>query len=88
MPWNKLAELADETRFMDTPLDVCEQRMIQRLVKDGLSSNTTTAKLRWDSNDLGNTMHVLENLQEPTHRIYSSSPASKIASDSSSLAHA
>ena len=56
--WSDLAKLFDMTVFIDVPIDVLRQRLIERWLNHGLSYENAVA--RAESNDLPNGRRVLE----------------------------
>mmetsp|Transcript_234 Transcript_234/g.211 ORF Transcript_234/g.211 Transcript_234/m.211 type:complete len:231 (-) Transcript_234:144-836(-) len=59
--WNEISNYADETWFVDVPLDLVKERIIKRHLEAGIAENEQEAIKRADGNDLLNAEYILNN---------------------------
>ncbi|ORY06577.1 P-loop containing nucleoside triphosphate hydrolase protein [Basidiobolus meristosporus CBS 931.73] len=68
-PWSELNKLVDESWFIQTSLEVANQRVTKRHVQTGICNDMEEARIRVETNDALNARFILKNSLKPTRYI-------------------
>lgn len=67
--WSKVADLVDESWFVDVPPDVAKERLVRRHLQAGIEQTWEAAAHRAEENDIPNGQLIRSKLIEPDVRI-------------------
>lgn len=67
--WNEIEDYVDDTWFIDTPLNVVRERLIERHLQLGICGSKQEAIDRADGSDLNNAKYILTNSKPAAVRI-------------------
>ncbi|KAK3944401.1 putative kinase [Diplogelasinospora grovesii] len=68
-PWSKVADLVDESWFVDVSPDVAKERLVRRHLQAGIEQTREAAAHRAEENDMPNGQLIRSKLIEPDVRI-------------------